>query len=439
MYLNLVDVVREAGVVGAGGAGFPTYIKLQSKVDTIIINAAECEPLLRVDQQLLEREGERIISAADAARRTVGARDLIVGIKAKYKSALASLEELQGKYEFRFFLLDDYYPAGDEIVLIYDVLGRIVPAGGIPPEVGVLVMNVESLLNVSNAIDGIPVMDKYLTVTGQVIEPVTLRVPVGVLLEDLLSNRIDGKFDDFFVITGGPMMSTVARADDSVTKTTKGVIVLPVDHSINTNREGLSERGVFKRTPQCDLCRNCTDLCPYYLMGSFINPHRIMQAMGSGVEFDVDAMAHAFLCRECGVCEVYACPVYLPVRQMIKIVKSELQKRGNKNPYHLTDQKINPLREYRRVPTKKLISRLGLQRYDVPAPLQLQEFPVEKIHLPLKQHIGAPSEPIVKVGDVVNRGDLIARIPDDAIGSNIHASISGIVREVSDKIVISKN
>src|SRR4030042_2684779 len=201
MNLNLIDVAREAGIVGAGGAGFPTYVKLQSNVDTLIVNAAECEPLLRVDQQLLERECERIISAADAARRTVGARDLLVGIKAKYKNALASLEELLGKYEFKVFKLDDYYPAGDEVVLIYDVLGRIVPAGGIPREVGVLVMNVESLLNISNAIDGIPVLDKYLTLTGQVIEPVTLKVPIGVLLEDLLSERIDGRFDDFFVIT----------------------------------------------------------------------------------------------------------------------------------------------------------------------------------------------------------------------------------------------
>ncbi|OGX19378.1 MAG: hypothetical protein A3K54_00805 [Omnitrophica WOR_2 bacterium RBG_13_44_8] len=439
MNLNLIDVAREAGIVGAGGAGFPTYVKLQSNVDTLIVNAAECEPLLRVDQQLLERECERIISAADAARRTVGARDLIVGIKAKYKNALASLEELLGKYEFKVFKLDDYYPAGDEVVLIYDVLGRIVPAGGIPLEVGVLVMNVESLLNISNAIDGIPVLDKYLTLTGQVIEPVTLKVPIGVLLEDLLSERMDGRFDDFFVITGGPMMSTVAKADDPVIKTTKGVIVLPIDHPININREGLSDRGVFKRTPQCDLCRNCTDLCPYFLMGSFIKPHMIMQAMGNGIEFDVEVMAHAFLCRECGLCEVYACPVYLPVRQMIKIVKSELQNKGKKNPYHLTDQKINPLREYRKVPTKKLISRLGLHRYDVPAPLQLQELSVEKVHLPLKQHIGVPSEPIVEVGNIVNRGDLVARIPDGMIGSNIHASISGIVREVSDKIVISKN
>ncbi|MCL5986359.1 MAG: 4Fe-4S dicluster domain-containing protein [Actinobacteria bacterium] len=438
MDLNLVDVVREAGVVGAGGAGFPTYVKLQSKVDTLIVNAAECEPLLRVDQQLLEREGERIISAADAARKTVGASDLIVGIKAKYKSALASLEELQDKYEFRIFKLDDYYPAGDEVILIYDILGRIVPAGGLPLEVGVVVMNAESLLNVSYAIEGQPVTEKYLTIAGQVFEPVTLRVPVGILLRDLLAERIDGKFEDFFIITGGPMMCSVANSDDPVTKTTKGVIVLPSDHPINVNREGLGVRGVFKRTPQCDLCRYCTDLCPYYVMGSYIQPHLIMQAMGNGIEFDADALAHAYLCRECGVCEIYACPVYLPVRQMIRIVKSELQKRGKQNPYHLTDQKIRPLREFRRVPTRRIIYRLGLSKYDVPAPLVLQELSVDTVYLPLKQHIGAPSEPTVKVGDMVNKGDLVARIPNGSIGSNIHASISGFVREVSDKIIISK-
>lgn len=156
---QLVRLVRDAGVVGAGGAGFPTHVKLAAdNVEYVIVNGAECEPLLRVDQQLSERFAPQLLNALDGIVSVLGARKGIFALKGKYKNAIKVLNECIGKRDtLEVFELKDFYPAGDEQVLVYEVTQRIVPEGGIPLMVGCVVINVETLLNVSNALNQIPV------------------------------------------------------------------------------------------------------------------------------------------------------------------------------------------------------------------------------------------------------------------------------------------
>ncbi|MEQ8170734.1 MAG: SLBB domain-containing protein, partial [Candidatus Eremiobacterota bacterium] len=202
--------VREAGIVGAGGAGFPTYVKYNACVDTVIVNAAECEPLLRVDQQLAARETEKLLKGLELACIATGASRGIVGIKGKYKKAISSIENVLKTAEFSvpiaIHLLKNYYPAGDEHVLVYDVTGKIVPEGGIPLEVGVVVNNVNTLLNVADSMKGLPVTDRPLTITGEVQKPVTVRLPVGTSVRDAIAVAGGATVKDFVVVSGGPMM-----------------------------------------------------------------------------------------------------------------------------------------------------------------------------------------------------------------------------------------
>ena len=167
---ELAALLRQNGVVGAGGAGFPTYAKLDARADTIVMNCAECEPLLKLHRQLLETHAEEIVAAFKLIKDTVGAKDAIIGIKKAYKQTIAALEEVLPRYEgVRLGLLDEVYPAGDEVVLIYEVTGRVVRPGGLPIECGVCVFNVETCYNLSRALHKQePVVDKLVSVVAEV-------------------------------------------------------------------------------------------------------------------------------------------------------------------------------------------------------------------------------------------------------------------------------
>ena len=153
--MNLLEMIKDAGVIGAGGAGFPTHVKLASKAEFLLMNAAECEPLLRVDQQLMEVFADEILLGFEAAGRLVEAKEAIIGIKEKHKDVIRHLNErIQalnlGNY-IRVQALKDVYPAGDEQVLVYELTGRVVPEAGIPIQVGCVVVNSETALNIYNA------------------------------------------------------------------------------------------------------------------------------------------------------------------------------------------------------------------------------------------------------------------------------------------------
>ncbi|HQI76553.1 MAG TPA: NADH dehydrogenase subunit, partial [Candidatus Latescibacteria bacterium] len=176
--MALVELVREAGVVGAGGGGFPTHVKLAGKADTVIANGAECEPLLHKDAAVMEREAARVVAGMLATMEAVGATRGIVGIKKKNSRAIEMITAASAGQPISVHLLGDYYPAGDEYDLVYETTGRLIPPAGIPLHVGAVVCNVETFANISRAAENLPVTEKTVTIGGAVRCPVTLTVPV---------------------------------------------------------------------------------------------------------------------------------------------------------------------------------------------------------------------------------------------------------------------
>ena len=435
---EIVKSVREAGVVGAGGAGFPTCVKYNAQVDTVIVNAAECEPLLRVDQQLVAREPEKLLRGLELACIATGASRGIAGIKAKYKKAISSIENVLKNASFSvpitIHLLKNYYPAGDEHLLVYDVTGRVVPEGGIPLEVGVVVNNVNTLLNVADSVKGLPVIDRPLTITGEVEKPVTVRLPVGTSIREALHIAGGTAVKDFVVVAGGPMMGKLVEDIDSpVTKTTSGLIALSPDHKLALH---MSERQRTVRrlaSEVCCSCRVCTDMCPRHMLGHDLKPHKVMRSIFLGMP--VKDHTQAFLCVECSVCEI-ACFMGLSPKKVFIELKGDMFRRGIKNPHRKKDLSPHDLREERKIPVKRILSQLDLLRLEHDAPFSDLNYSPSKVSIPLKQHIGAPSLPVVKTGDKVSRGDLIAEIPEGSIGSRYHASISGLVSEITKKSII---
>ncbi|SMC36200.1 SLBB domain-containing protein, partial [Sporomusa malonica] len=205
---DIVTNVKTAGVVGAGGAGFPTHVKLAAKADIYIVNAAECEPMLRTDQQLAARYPELLLQGLTQAMEATGAKEGIIALKAKYQAAIKALEPLLPP-QIRIEILRDIYPAGDEVITIWLTTGRRVPPGGIPLHIGVVVNNVQTLINVAKAMQGEAVTTKTLTVTGAVKSPVTVTVPIGTAMAEVLALAGGATCAQPAYIDGGPMMGKV--------------------------------------------------------------------------------------------------------------------------------------------------------------------------------------------------------------------------------------
>ena len=250
--MDLLEKVRSAGVTGAGGAGFPTHVKLNAKAEYILLNGAECEPLLRVDQQLMDVNGKEVIKGLHMAGEAVGAKKAIIGIKVKHKAVIEKLKKdieelsLTGKVEIGE--LPDIYPAGDEQVLVYELTGRVVPETGIPIAVGCVVINTETALNVYNASLDVPVTMKYVTIAGDVPNPITVKVPVGTPLEILF--KLAGRADltGYAVIDGGPMMGPLLyNTNGYVTRKTKGLVVLKEDHALIAKKKNWTEKPFLLR------------------------------------------------------------------------------------------------------------------------------------------------------------------------------------------------
>lgn len=437
---EIVAAVKAAGVVGAGGAGFPTHIKIDAQVDVVIANGAECEPLLRAHQLIMASESAKVVLGLKTVMLATGARRGYIGLKRKYAEAVANLQAAiaaAGGQDVELFFLPDIYPAGDEQVLVHEVTGRIVPEGGLPLQVGVVVANVETLVNIAAALAGIPVTDKVVTIGGAVSKPVTVKVPLGMKVGELIALAGGAAVEPYAVIDGGPMMGKLVTPDAPVTKTTGGILVLPANHPLIIQRQTPWQTIANRAKAVCCNCLACTEACPRNLLGHSLEPHRIMQAIGRGQFQDSAVLSRAFLCSECGACDNFGCLMGLSPRRVNSELKKELARAGIKNPHHNKPLKVRMNREYHLIPTKRLVARLGLSVYDVAAPLSPAPVMAAEVRLPLSQHLGAPAQAVVKVGDSVQKGDLIGKIPAGAaVGANLHASISGRIFAVDQSIGI---
>ena len=434
---ELSNILQQNGIVGAGGAGFPTYAKLDERAETIILNCAECEPLLRLHRQLLEKHAREIVETFHMIGQTVGAKDIIIGIKKAYKKTIEALNECIGDYEgVRLGLLDEVYPAGDEVVLIYEVTGKVVRPGGLPIESGVAVFNVETVYNVYRAMKhNTPVVDKLVSVVAEVNNPITVRVPIGCTIEEGVAMAGGVTTPNAVYFIGGPMMGNIGTGAQAVTKTTNAVLVLPENHLIIQKKKSKASIDLKRAAASCCQCTMCTDLCPRHLLGHPIEPHKFMQAATCKDMQKTEIFINTMFCCSCGLCELYSCMQGLSPRSLMAEYKVGLRANGIKPPQGVEAKAVGPEREYRKVPMERLMARLDLTKYDREAPLDDDVVDMKRVKIMLSQHIGAPASAVVKSGDKVEMGQVIAE-PGKGLSVAIHASISGTVTEVNDKYVI---
>jgi len=439
-FTELSELMKECGIVGAGGAGFPSYAKLSEKADTIILNCAECEPLFRLHRQLLLVYAKEIMTALDTVRETVGAKTAIIAIKAAYKETIEELNEHIGMFKnIKISHLPEIYPAGDEIVLIYEATGRVVKPGKLPISEGVIVYNVETMLNIHFAItEKTPVCYKYVTVAGEVKNPRTYKVPIGVPLKTVVELSGGETVKNCAYLSGGAMTGRLAKKNDVVTKTTNAVLVLPENHPVIMKKKTNSKVNIYRAMSSCCQCRMCTDMCSRNLLGYPIEPHSFMRAAAKGMTKDVSAMMNSAYCSQCGICSMYACQQGLSPSMLIGTFRDEIRSKGIKPEGEPKFLDVNTHRQYRRVPMERLISRLGVSKYDVEAPIEEinTDFGAKckTLKIMLRQHIGQPAKPVVKKGDAVKKFAKIACC--EGLGAEIHSPYDGKIKEVNENYIL---
>jgi len=435
MGMSRIETIQAAGIVGAGGAGFPTHRKLCAKAEVIIANGAECEPLLRVDQQVMERYAPQVVAGMRYAMEITGAKSGVICLKAKYKEAVqtltAALKDCTADLSLR--LIGNYYPAGDEQALVYEATGNVVPTGGLPIQAGAVVLNVSTLVNIAQAVErGRPVTHKYVTVTGQVSRPVTVQVPIGTPVRRLIECAGGPDADaGYALVLGGPAMGAVSTDwDTPVTKTLGGVIVLPEDHSLIRRKTAPLSHQIRLARSVCCQCNQCTMLCPRSILGLGTAPHKAMRALAYGIGENLPP-EQIVSCCACGICTYFACNMGLQPNRIMERLREELLQK--KVPFEQTPSSgVSAERDGKNLPVSRLIARLGLRIYDVAAPMETEPLSVEQIKVPLKQHIGAPCIPCVTVGQAVSAGDQIGSVPKGQLGAPIHTGLSGVVTEITD-------
>ncbi len=437
---QIVRRVREAGVVGAGGAGFPTYKKLEAQVEHVIANGAECEPLLQKDRETMLRDRAAFFRGLAIMRDVTGAKVVTIAVKRKNEDVIDGFRQEAEAEGFKTLVYEDVYPAGDEYLLVHEITGRQIPPGGIPLAVGAVVDNVETIVNIARAVDGQPVTEKYLTICGEVKQPVTTVVPVGTSIADCIEHLAGGcTTDNPVVLTGGLMMGGVAKSlSEPVTKNMGGLIVLPSDHYLVRRKTQPRETYTRIGHGQCDQCSLCTELCPRYILGYPIEPHRVMRTLLMTGEAKQRGSLWAQYCCECNVCSLIACPEQLDPKNICADAKRLLRE----NRLGWTDAELktlfrepHPIRKGREIPIRTLYTRLGLTPYDRKSHFQRFDWQPKSVTLPLAAHVGAPAKPIVREGDRVRRGDVIGTVDDSQLGCPIHASIDGRVTAITPQAI----
>lgn len=430
--------MRNFGIVGAGGAGFPSYAKLAEGADLLLINGAECEPLLATDYILLRDELDLVLQGVLEIIKRTSITKAYIAVKAHNAERLGwqDGEKLADGIFAR--ALPDVYPLGDEISLIYEATGRLIKPGKLPITEGIIVYNVETMYNLARGIRyNEPVTEKWLTIGGEVKKPVVIKVPLGAKIADIFEKLNIVVKEGYTVIDGGPSMGKVINPKTyAVNKTTKGILILP-NNSQAILSKNMNEVLATKRAETaCCQCTRCTDMCPRHLLGYPLEPHKMVRTAMGVVEAVPEMVISATLCCGCGVCESLACNQGISPKAVIDNYKKLLSKnrlRFDKNG----EYSVREEREYRMLPYKKWMSALGVARYDVDTDFYGEINDFYRVEMTLSRHIGIPSTPVIKDGDIVSKGDLIASAAD-GLSLPQHASISGRATLGNDKIIIDK-
>ena len=282
-----------------------------------------------------------------------------------------------------------------------------------------------------------PVVHKFVSIVGEIDEPKTLYLPIGMTVKEAIAKAGKVTVDNPVYIMGGPMMGTLGNDYTLITKTTNAIIILPPYHNLalGMNKNLSVERR--KAASICCQCRACTDLCSRHMLGHPIEPHLVMRAVANHDVSDLTPYINSAYCSGCGICENFACPQSLSPKSIIQEFKLGLKKAGVKVE-KLEPSPVEADRDYKLLSVHRLTARLGLHTYDVPAPFYEEEVKVERVKIPLSQHIGAPAKPVVKQGESIEQGQLIASAAE-GLSTAIHSSIHGVVEKINEREIVIKN
>ncbi|MBP5209247.1 MAG: 4Fe-4S dicluster domain-containing protein, partial [Clostridia bacterium] len=365
--MKFTQIIREAGVAGAGGAGFPAYAKHKpGAADTLVVNAAECDPLLYTDAQILRERLADVVAGAEIILEADGMKEAVIGMEPSRADMLGVSDGAPLSGRVRVRVLPAVYPIGDEISLIWQTTGRLVPPGRLPVAAGVVVHNVETVLNVFRACrDGAPVTHKWLTVSGRVDSPSVLCVPVGTPVAQLFSHLGITVAEDICVFDGGPAMGQrIDPASAVVKKTTNGLMLLPAtsEAAMRVRRTPGSNYG--RAITACCQCTRCTDMCPRHLLGYPLEPHRMVRAAATG-KSDPVLVRTALLCCGCGVCESLACTQGISPRTINDGFKAALRRQNiTFEPDPAVIYRPDRMRDVRLVPSARVKATLGVTAFD---------------------------------------------------------------------------
>ena len=311
---SFIDAVKASGAVGLGGAGFPTFVKLSvkdlDKIEAVVINAAECEPYITSDTRTMLDKAQYVFDGIEALRKYLKVKRFIIGIENNKKAAIEKMSELaQNCSDVEVKVLPSIYPQGGEKVLVFNTLGKIIPKGGLPLDVGAIVINVTTLAFIAQYLEtGMPLVEKCITVDGSaVINPQNVIAPIGTPIEKLFDACGGLKCEPSKILYGGPMMGiAVPSADTPVLKMTNAIVALDE-----------KEAQPPKTTP-CINCGRCVSHCPLRL-----DPRSINKAYNLDSGEDLEAL-NVDLCMECGCCS-FVCPAKRPLVQTNKLAKARLR------------------------------------------------------------------------------------------------------------------
>ena len=320
---DLIKAVRDSGLVGLGGAGFPTHVKLNfpddKNIDTLIINAAECEPFITVDYRECVENSRNILAGVYLLKKMLGFKKVVICIEDNKPDAFGVLKdiadhEMDINDEVKLMVLESKYPQGAEKMMVQSATGRRVPPGKLPADVGCVVMNVASVAFIARYVrTGKPLISRSITVDGSAIKkPNNIRVPIGTNIGEIIDFCGGFKEEPCKILTGGPMMGLAIVGTD-----------LPILKQNNAILAFAKDDAVLKEETDCIRCGRCVAACPMSLM-----PTNIVRAAKAK---DVDTLKHAgiMVCMECGSC-AFACPAGKPLVQHMRLAKSILREEGNK-------------------------------------------------------------------------------------------------------------
>ena len=438
MQTKLVELMKQASVVGAGGAGFPSYAKIADGADTLVVNAAECEPLTYTDLTLMRHHMPEIIRGVEIVLSETGMERGIVGMKTHTGKELGYTDgQVLGK-NVTVCLLPDVYPMGDEISLIYETTGRLVQPGALPITQHVIVYNAETVYNIYRAVtEGSPVTEKWLSIGGDLKQGYIVRVPIGMRISELFEKLGITIPEGHVLIDGGPSMGKIIPLSGSVIrKTTKGLLILPdnIPAVVNQNRSPDEQRKIASSV--CCQCSRCTELCPRHMLGYPIEPHRMVRSSVSIAKDDPILIQTAQVCCSCGICSVAACCQGISPRAVINeykgiLAKNRVRFNANGKIYH-----PHPDRENRMMSSERWKELLGVKRFDKEGKFLPDLMKAGEVVIPMSMHIGAPSVPAVNVGDHVTAGQMIAGAAEGALSVPQYASVTGKVTFADAKQII---